>query len=1115
MSTLLNCIVLKSYNLEFNERDDDELDWKELSSLSDFSFNGDDDDNDGLDRDDCIQSLAIDDIPYDRDLKYINTPNGARTKPTTIITSNQRRIFQQVQNITAGNAAELVHLDAHYAKLDTLKRDHANKYLVDVSEGRNVLVPQQGQSTGQRKPGRARTRRGGRRAHPKKLLLGRSRPLDGGDDDDEEEEEDDDNNNGDGDQITDDEICNDSDNAGKTTTAQLQKLNKQTSVLYDRVLHQTTTTTATTTSTTTSTVITDQQSGKNEGLVKKYPLVSIGRRNKYDHDHAGTVADAAGASVRFDNHDEEDDEEDDSNGVMATATPPSVPTQQLKVLRFKHDSESYHRHEQTHRYHNGMHDVRQESSHRHLDERQKQRRRNDDTRGRQERRDSADDTIQRNYDTTQRNYDTTQRNYDTTQRNYDTTQRARQHPQDRPRYGDEREQRGLPRRYAHAHAHSRELFTYRNDIPIDTITIHVKEEDDSLHNSTADARDPSNREDDPPITQLKLESSRYHFHSSSRPETHQRNYDSSREQPQRNYDSSKEQPSQRNYNSPREQPPQRNSQRSSYEGRDGVSQQQQQQQRLMINRDQPRHGDSSNIIPPISSTLDELQSPPLSKHDKMTSFRNPSLPHPSHHHHQRGDSDVSTDPYHHHRRSNNYVGTREMTRYNVEAHITDNNNINSNNINSNNINNIIINNNNIRHPEYQRVRKPLHSHDYGNVYTNQDQVQIVGKAVAADNNDDDDNDDDNDDDDDDCNETIAATSVATSAIDDIPIASIAAADPDSARPVPHHGGGFHNSSYAKKVFQSHFKPATVKGSSSSTAAMPAVIASTTTTTTTTASATSTTTSANSNSSAVKGIGGNGALLTDDDVDLNAPTTVEVVNEAIVVIPPSYPTYPTAYRDHPMALPYGGYGGATSHIPAYPSYVAASHMSAYGYAIPMIPPTPIGEYHQHPQDMRYHHSNSKPKHHHNSSGRFNKSYPPNYYKNQRYNNNINNNNYQGNNNNNYNIYQGNNNNNNNYQTNSYPHKSTTTKLDDAVDDEDYSSTSPTDNHKSPPTTKVEKAKAVAAAAAAGATLSSVSTSASTGSGMAAEAIAAALKLKLNPQASEFVPLVGCSTTTMTG
>jgi len=470
----------------------------------------------------------------------------------------------------------------------------------------------------------------------------------------------------------------------------------------------------------------------------------------------------------------------------------------------------------------------------------------------------------------------------------------------------------------------------------------------------------------------------------------------------------------------------------------------------MITRDQPPHDNTTNIIPLISSTH-ELQSSPLpSKHNVMTSSRNPPLS-LSHHHHQRGD--VSTDPHHHHHR-NNYVDTREMTRYNMESNI---------------------NNNNIRHSESQRAREPLQRHVDGHGYGH-----VATTTTDADDNYD-------------CNETIAATSVAPSTIDGIPIASSTAADPDSARPVPHHGGGFNNSSYAKKVFRSHFKPATVKGSSSNTAAMSAVTASTTTTTTTT-----TTTADDSNTTAVEGIGGKGVLFT-DDVDL----TEEVGNDATVNIPPSYPTYPTAYRDHPMALPYGGYVGATTHIPVYPPYVAASHMNAYGYAIPMIPPTPTGEYHEHPQDMRYHHSNSKPKHHRNSSGgRFNKSYPPNYYKNQRYNNNINNNN---------NNYQGNNNNN-NYPTNNYQHKSTTTKLDDAMDDEDYSSTSPKDNQKLPPTANVEKTKA---AAGVGATPSVSTTSTSTGRGMTTEAIAAALKLKLNPQASEFVPLVGCSATTMTG
>ena len=69
-----------------------------------------------------VQMLSLDEVPYSRDLKWINTPEDDRPKPRIIKTGN--RFLKQVQGITSQNHGELKDLDRHYRGLDQKKRDY-------------------------------------------------------------------------------------------------------------------------------------------------------------------------------------------------------------------------------------------------------------------------------------------------------------------------------------------------------------------------------------------------------------------------------------------------------------------------------------------------------------------------------------------------------------------------------------------------------------------------------------------------------------------------------------------------------------------------------------------------------------------------------------------------------------------------------------------------------------------------------------------------------------------------------------------------------------------------------------------------------------------------------
>lgn len=118
--------LLRSYNFESD--DESHINSDDLSELSDV-FMDSDNDRDNLNSKLPVEFLSIDDIPYDRDLKWINVPNGAR--PKALLHQNNH-LMRQVRNITKGNAAELAELDQHYIAMDERKRNHENKFLVEV-----------------------------------------------------------------------------------------------------------------------------------------------------------------------------------------------------------------------------------------------------------------------------------------------------------------------------------------------------------------------------------------------------------------------------------------------------------------------------------------------------------------------------------------------------------------------------------------------------------------------------------------------------------------------------------------------------------------------------------------------------------------------------------------------------------------------------------------------------------------------------------------------------------------------------------------------------------------------------------------------------------------------
>lgn len=109
----------------FESDNDENINGYELSDLSD-NF---DDDSVEVEKSvpNQLQSLALEDIPYDRDVKYINIPSSSRQK--SLLRNTPNRLFQQVRTIVEGNVDDIEHLDRHYAALDQNKREYDRRSL--------------------------------------------------------------------------------------------------------------------------------------------------------------------------------------------------------------------------------------------------------------------------------------------------------------------------------------------------------------------------------------------------------------------------------------------------------------------------------------------------------------------------------------------------------------------------------------------------------------------------------------------------------------------------------------------------------------------------------------------------------------------------------------------------------------------------------------------------------------------------------------------------------------------------------------------------------------------------------------------------------------------------
>jgi hypothetical protein len=132
--------VLISFNFESDN--ESHLNGSELSELSDqFDDELEEFHEVGLSRETEVNSsLTIDDIPYDRDLKYVNVPNTTRKKGVLAVASNENagnqpnRLLKQVKEIAKHNQQELTKLDDHYRKLDEKKKFNDDKYAKKISK---------------------------------------------------------------------------------------------------------------------------------------------------------------------------------------------------------------------------------------------------------------------------------------------------------------------------------------------------------------------------------------------------------------------------------------------------------------------------------------------------------------------------------------------------------------------------------------------------------------------------------------------------------------------------------------------------------------------------------------------------------------------------------------------------------------------------------------------------------------------------------------------------------------------------------------------------------------------------------------------------------------------
>lgn len=77
-----------------------------------------------------VKLLSLDEVPFDRDIRYVNVAVAPRPRQLVEFGDGKRgarAMLRQVSKITKGNAAELAVLDNHYKELDRLKKDYDRK----------------------------------------------------------------------------------------------------------------------------------------------------------------------------------------------------------------------------------------------------------------------------------------------------------------------------------------------------------------------------------------------------------------------------------------------------------------------------------------------------------------------------------------------------------------------------------------------------------------------------------------------------------------------------------------------------------------------------------------------------------------------------------------------------------------------------------------------------------------------------------------------------------------------------------------------------------------------------------------------------------------------------
>lgn len=161
-------------NICFEQRDDDDL-----SDLSDFF----EEDAHLLSLRVEVQELTLDEVPYDRDLKYINVAAGSR--PTPKIDGKQLKAIRALSTL---NVEEFPALDAKYKAWDVRKREHD----AELGGNRRRNGPRKNQSKPERRnreprdvpPGRSKGRSGNEREgnrgnfkHTREINAGEERKL--------------------------------------------------------------------------------------------------------------------------------------------------------------------------------------------------------------------------------------------------------------------------------------------------------------------------------------------------------------------------------------------------------------------------------------------------------------------------------------------------------------------------------------------------------------------------------------------------------------------------------------------------------------------------------------------------------------------------------------------------------------------------------------------------------------------------------------------------------------------------------------------------------------------------------------------------------------------------